>query len=184
MRIIAGSLKGRRLRSPTWSGVRPTSDRLRETLFNVLGDRVRGARVLDGYAGTGALGLEALSRGAGEVVFIERDPRAEALIRRNIDHCGVAAGYGIIRGALPAALRRAGSLGRFDLILLDPPYDGDGLSAVLAGLCRHLAPDGLLVLERAKRGDVRQVPGLTNVRTVRSGDSALDFYQRVEPLST
>ncbi len=177
MRIIAGSLKGRRLQSPTWSGLRPTSDRLRETLFNILGDRVRGARVLDGYAGTGALGLEALSRGAAEVVFVERDRRAETLIRRNLDRCEIETGYGIIRGALPAVLRRGRSLGRFDLILLDPPYDADGLNAVLAGLREHLAPDGLLVLERATRSDVRQVRELTKTRTVRSGDSALDFYQ-------
>ena len=76
MRIIAGTLKGRRLEAPAWDGLRPTSDKLRETLFNVLAPRTRGARVLDGYAGTGALGIEALSRGAAEVVFVDSDPRA------------------------------------------------------------------------------------------------------------
>ncbi len=89
IRIIAGTLKGRRLESPDWPGLRPTSDKLRETLFNVLGAAVVGARVLDGYAGTGAVGIEALSRGAAHVTFVERDPRAAALIE-----------------AQPAALRR------------------------------------------------------------------------------
>src|SRR3954447_26224045 len=93
MRIIAGSLKGRRLESPAWEGLRPTSDKLRETLFNVLAPRTPGARVLDGYAGTGALGIEALSRGAAHVVFVERDRRACALIRQNLERCGIGGGY-------------------------------------------------------------------------------------------
>src|SRR5690348_2883385 len=89
MRIIAGSLKGRRLKTPTWAGLRPTSDKLRETLFNILAPRVAGARVLDGYAGTGALGIEALSRGAASVTFVERDRRAQGLIEENLARCGV-----------------------------------------------------------------------------------------------
>ena len=90
MRVIAGSLKGRRLKAPAWEGLRPTSDTLRETLFNVLAPRVGGARVLDGFAGTGALGIEALSRGAAHATFIERDRRAQALIAENLAHCGIA----------------------------------------------------------------------------------------------
>jgi 16S rRNA (guanine966-N2)-methyltransferase len=90
MRIIAGSLKGRRLDAPDWHGLRPTSDKLRETLFNVLAPRIEGARLLDGYAGTGAVGIEALSRGAGHVTFVERDPRALKLIEANLERCGVA----------------------------------------------------------------------------------------------
>ena len=82
MRIIAGSLKGRRLKVPDWDGVRPTSDKLRETLFNVLGPGVQGARVLDGYAGTGAVGIEALSRGAAHVTFVDADRRATGLVER------------------------------------------------------------------------------------------------------
>ena len=84
MRIIAGTLKGRRLETPDWEGLRPTSDRLRETLFNVLAPRIGGAHVLDGYAGTGAIGIEALSRGAAHVTFVEQDPRAQRLIERNL----------------------------------------------------------------------------------------------------
>src|SRR5262245_14937471 len=91
MRIVAGTLKGRTLKGPTGPGLRPTSDGLRETLFNVLGDQVDGVRVLDGFAGTGAVGLEALSRGAATVTFVEKDRRALELIRRNIEACGVSA---------------------------------------------------------------------------------------------
>jgi 16S rRNA (guanine966-N2)-methyltransferase len=92
VRVIAGSLKGRQLKPPTWAGLRPTSDRLRETLFNVLSSRVVGARVLDGYAGTGALGIEALSRGAAHVTFVESDRRAQALVAENLARCGVQTG--------------------------------------------------------------------------------------------
>src|SRR4051794_9334887 len=95
IRIIAGSLKGRRLQVPGWDGLRPTSDKLRETLFNIVGRRVAGARVIDAYAGTGALGIEALSRGARSVTFIECDRRAHALIAGNLARCGVTAGYAI-----------------------------------------------------------------------------------------
>lgn len=125
MRIIAGRLKNRRLESPTWQGLRPTSEQLRETLFNVLGGRVEGARVLDAFAGTGALGLEALSRGAREVVFVEQDRRAQALIAANVDRCGAAAGCAIIRAAVTpglTALRDRAGFVPFDIILLDPPY--------------------------------------------------------------
>src|SRR5688572_32354852 len=89
LRVIAGSFKGRRLESPRWDGLRPTSDKLRETLFNVLAPRVAGARVLDAFAGTGAVGIEAMSRGAAHVTFVERDRRAQALIDANLARCGV-----------------------------------------------------------------------------------------------
>ena len=88
MRVIAGELKGRRLKTPKWEGLRPTSDKLRETLFNVVAQRVAGARVLDMYAGTGAIGIEALSRGAAHVTFIDFDARALKLIAENLRHCG------------------------------------------------------------------------------------------------
>ena len=107
MRVIAGSLKGRRLKSPDWEGLRPTSDKLRETLFNILAPRIAGARVVDVYAGTGALGIEALSRGALDVTFVEQDRRAQALIAENLAHCGVATGYTILRSDALRARRVA-----------------------------------------------------------------------------
>src|SRR5262245_16186827 len=93
MRIIAGHFKGRRLKAPAWEGLGPTSDRLRQTLLNVLAPRLAGAGVIDGFAGTGAVGIEALSRGAAHVLFIEQDRRAAALIASNLALCGVKQGY-------------------------------------------------------------------------------------------
>src|SRR6266566_6137138 len=122
MRVIAGSLRGRRLATPTWEGLRPTSDKLRETLFNILAPRIAGARVLDGYAGTGAIGIEAISRGAARVTFVERDRRAQALIAENLAHCGVTDGYVIIRASVARAIDdRHGD--PFDIMIFDPPYD-------------------------------------------------------------
>ena len=106
LRIIAGSLKGRRLLTPKWDGLRPTSDKLRETLFNILALRVEDARVLDAYAGTGAIGIEALSRGAAHVTFVDHDPRALKLIGENLTLCGVSDRYVIIRARLSSKFRR------------------------------------------------------------------------------
>lgn len=177
MRIIAGSLKGRRLRTPDWEGLRPTSDRLRETLFNILADRVPGAVVLDGYAGTGAVGIEALSRGASEVVFVERDRRAAALIAENLRHCGVAGGYDIIRADIGRVNRPDGSR-PFDVILLDPPYAESDLPCCVTRAARWLAAGGVLVLEHARRrASPPSAGGLILTRVVQSGDSALSFYR-------
>jgi 16S rRNA (guanine(966)-N(2))-methyltransferase RsmD len=174
MRVIAGALKGRRLQSPKWSGLRPTSDRLRETLFNILGASVTGARVLDGYAGTGAIGIEALSRGAREVIFVERDRRAAALIEENLARCGVSDGSVIIR----AEFARADVPRDVDLIVLDPPYD-EPASAALEAAGPLAAPAGLVVLEHARRQAPPDCAGpLHRRRTVVAGDSALSFYDR------
>src|ERR1043166_7793979 len=153
MRIIAGSLKGRRLKAPTWDGLRPTSDKLRETLFNILASRpggVAGARLLDGFAGTGAIGIEAISRGAAHVTFVERDRRAQALIAENLGHCAIADGYAIIRASADRAfadLARASSV--FDIVVLDPPYEQSADPTSGAGSI--VAPGGVLVLEHARR---------------------------------
>ncbi len=177
MRIIAGSLKGRRLRTPSWEGLRPTSDRLRETLFDILADRIPGAAVLDGYAGTGAVGIEAISRGASAVVFVERDRRAAALVAENLRHCGILKGYDIIPADIGRVNRPDGSQ-PFDVILLDPPYAETDLVGCVARAATWLAAGGVLVLEHARR---RTSPpgagGLILTRVVRSGDSALSFYR-------
>jgi 16S rRNA (guanine(966)-N(2))-methyltransferase RsmD len=176
VRVIAGRLKGRRLAGPTWDGLRPTSDRLRETLFNVLGARVTGARVLDGFAGTGAVGVEAISRGAAHVTFVERDPRALALIARNLAGCGVTSGYTVVGSTFDAAAP-ALARDRFDLVWLDPPYDAPGLGATLDLAAAWVAPGGLLVLEHAaRRPATAQAGSLACVRRIAAGDSALAFY--------
>ena len=179
MRIIAGTLKGRRLQSPTWEGLRPTSDRLRETLFNVLAPRIQGARVLDGYAGTGALGIEALSRGAAHVTFVESASKAQTLIAQNLAACGIETGYTMARATAERAFEtmvESPAFAPFDLILLDPPYDLLP-ERVLQGVDRLLAPGGWVVLEHARRVPVpERHEQLVLTRDLRSGDSALAFY--------
>lgn len=178
MRIIAGEFKGRRLKAPTWEGLRPTSDKLRETLFNVLAPRIGGARVLDVFAGTGAVGLEALSRGAQRAVFIESDRRAVALIQANVELCGAAKRCAIIRGAAEHVLHNAIDGDPFDLIMLDPPYEHPLLGAAVGAAMQHLATDGLLVLEHASRRPVPDAASARPFRTIRSGDSALTMFER------
>ena len=180
MRIIAGTLKGRRLKTPGWDGVRPTSDKLRETLFNILAPRMAGARCADVYAGTGAVGIEAVSRGAAHVTFVERDSRASALITANLVMCGVERGYTIECGDAAAVLRRLPESDPFDLVLLDPPYDADPemLADTLRAAARLTAAEGLIVLERASRREPVIPDGLDRVRDVVAGDSALTFLRR------
>ena len=178
MRVIAGSFKGRRLKAPTWEGLRPTSDKLRETLFNVLAPRVVGARVLDGFAGTGAIGIEARSRGAAHVTFIEKDRRAAALIEKNVALCGIDTGFQIERGDVAAVLRRMPTDALFDVIVLDPPYDAAGIEATLDAASARLARGGLLVLERATRREPDVPASLIQIRHVKSGDSTLTFLER------
>jgi 16S rRNA (guanine(966)-N(2))-methyltransferase RsmD len=176
MRVIAGRYKGRRLKAPTWEGLRPTSDKLRETLFNILAPRIAGARVFDGYAGTGAVGIEALSRGAAHVTFVEQDRRARALIEENLAGCGVERDYTIRGGDVAAALAHDGA-GAYDVILLDPPYDSSPIGALDAA-AHVLAPGGLIVLERATRRNPEPPSTLERVRDVKSGDSTLTFLRK------
>ena len=174
MRVIAGSLKGRRLVAPSGSDVRPTSDALRETLFNVLGDAVAGARVLDAFAGTGALGIEAVSRGAAHVTFIERDARAIRALTENVRACGIAEACAIIRDDFLRATVTAAS---FDLVLIDPPYDLSVMADVVARGAEWLAANGELVLEHSRRRASPEAAGsLRRSRTLTAGDSALSFY--------
>ena len=180
MRIIGGAFKGRRLPSPTWPGLRPTGDRLRETLFNVLGDTVADADVLDGCAGTGALGLEALSRGAAGVTFVDEDARAVALIEANLERCRAAGRGTVVRGSLPGVLDVVAAT--FDIVLLDPPYDYDDRSIgdILSAVGRRTAAGGQVVVERTRRAGIVAVKPLIHVRRVRAGSSILDFHVRAE----
>lgn len=179
MRVIAGTLKGRRLGAPTWEGLRPTADRLRETLFNVLAPRVPGARVLDVCAGTGALGIEALSRGASFVGFVESDRRAQALIAANLAACGIRDACAIIHAPAPQAyhtIRSSPSFVPFAIILIDPPY-GQPAETALEGVDKLLAPGGVVVFEHARRSSSPDAAGrLRRTRDLVSGDSALAFY--------
>ena len=178
MRVIAGAFKGRRLAAPTWPGLRPTSDRLKESVFAILAPVLDGARVLDGFAGSGALGIEALSRGASSVVFVEQDGRAAGLIARNLAHCRITDGYVMIRGEFTRALRQLPADRRFDLALLDPPYDLADLAPVVEAAAGRMAPGGVLVLEHASRREAPAGAGaFAAVRQVKAGDSTVTFYR-------
>ena len=182
MRVIAGRYKGRRLQSPSWAGLRPTSDRLKESLFAILTAVLEGALVLDGFAGSGALGIEALSRGAAEVTFIDADRRAMALVGANLAHCGITDGYAMIRDEFAGALAHLPADRRFDLAVLDPPYDDADLDGVVQAAAARLTEDGTLVLEHATRRAVPLAAGeLALVRRVTAGDNALAIYRRATP---
>ena len=164
------------MQSPPGRDVRPTSDRLRETLFNVLGDLVVDARVVDAFAGTGALGLEACSRGAVGVTFIERDPQALRTLQENIRQCAVEDACVIIRDDFLNARVAGASAG---LILIDPPYDIASLDDVVRRGETWMTEGGRLVLEHSKRRASPEGAGsLRRTRILISGDSALSFYER------
>jgi len=180
MRVIAGTFRGRRLKAPDWQGLRPTSDRLRETLFNILAPRIEGARVLDGYAGTGAVGIEALSRGAAHVTFVEQDRRASALIAANLQALGVTNRYAIIRAGFVGATRQLSE--GFQVIFLDPPYGAAQLDEALAAAAHLVTGDTVLIVEHAARDAAPEATaGLVRTRELRQGDSALAFYECSTP---
>jgi 16S rRNA (guanine(966)-N(2))-methyltransferase RsmD len=182
LRIIAGTLRGRRLRIPQSSAVRPTAERVREALFSILGDRVVEARVLELYCGSGALGFEALSRGAREIVFVDSSPAVIRLLLDNAARLGVEARIHAVRGAARELVQRGGVPGRFDLVLADPPY-ADEESRLLPALRAAgglLSDGGWLVLERETTVSPveRPDPGLRRFRSARYGRTSLDFYER------
>ncbi len=170
MRIIAGEHKGARIFPPPGRDTRPTSDRVRENVFNIVAPWVEDARVLDLYAGSGAMGLEALSRGAATAVFVENDSGAVRAIERNLDKLRLH-GATVVRLEATVALVQEASSGRkYDLVLLDPPYSMTDFAALGRYLPTVLADDGLLVLETAARVEP-ELPDLS-VRTTRKYGSA------------
>jgi 16S rRNA (guanine966-N2)-methyltransferase len=176
LRIIAGTLRGRTLTAPP-SGVRPTSDRVRESLFSRLGD-VEGCRVLDLFAGSGALGIEALSRGAESLVAVDRAGRSVAAIERNLERLGVDDQARVMRSEARGALKRLAAAGeRFDLVFLDPPYDADAVVPALSALVESgvLGSEATVVVETAKRHPLEPVDGLV-LRDQRTyGDTVLSW---------
>jgi 16S rRNA (guanine(966)-N(2))-methyltransferase RsmD len=182
MRIIGGTLRSRRLDAPAGLATRPTSDRLRETLFNVLAPRIEGARFLDLFAGSGAVGLEAHSRGAAHVDFVDRSAPALAVLRKNLARLAIASGVTVHAGSVEPILRRFRSDAPFDLIFLDPPYDAavaykatlDLLGGPLTSL---LAPEALVIAEHRKKEKLEDRYGsLERTRLLQQGDAALSFY--------
>lgn len=184
MRIIAGVFKGRRL-APVKGRTRPTAAKVREAVFNILGPAAVGVRVLDLFAGTGALGIEALSRGATAAVFVEDHPEAVKALRRNLEDLGLQDQTRVWALPVTAALKKLAAQGeRFGLALLDPPYGGGAAAAALQALAalNLLLPGASVVVEHSRRDTLPEENGhlrLTQVR--RYGDSQVAFYQADEP---
>jgi 16S rRNA (guanine(966)-N(2))-methyltransferase RsmD len=185
MRIIAGKYRGRKLKSPPSLKTRPTSDRLRETLFNILAPRIEGARFLDLCAGSGAVGIEGLSRGAAHVTFVDRSRKMYALIETNLDLLNVSDGETevVSREALDFLSRNVKQEAElFDLIFFDPPYAMDYeevLDYIGENAAGLLAQDGVIVVEHHKKKDLpKGFNEWQRYRVVRQGDSCLSLYQR------
>jgi 16S rRNA (guanine966-N2)-methyltransferase len=191
MRIIAGTFRSRTLDAPAGLGTRPTSDRLRETLFNVLAPRIAQAAFLDLYAGSGAVGLEALSRGAQSVVFVERAPVALKAMRANLTKLGLTSGFDIESGSASAYLRRTPNKAEgFDIVFLDPPYDAvEEYAASLGQLGKAqtglLATGSVVIAEHRRRERLEARYGsLLRTRLLEQGDAALSFYAVSETAGT
>lgn len=187
MRIIAGLYRGRNLKSPPSIEVRPTSDRLRETLFNILQTRIAGVRFLDLCAGTGAIGIEALSRGASFVTFVDRSRKSCGLVEANLKLCGVAEEqFEVVMSEAAEFVRRraarGGEIEPWDVIYYDPPYSSDYfpvLEAFGSDDAHLLAEGGIVIAEHHTRTPLAETVGsLRRWRTTKQGDNSLSFYER------
>lgn len=178
MRVIAGAQKGRRLAGPKGHDLRPTADRVKEALFSIIGARLVDARFLDLYAGTGSVGIEALSRGAGHVAFVESNPTTLQLLRMNLDRCGLA-GRGEVHACPAATFLEEADPDTFDIIFADPPYSTDGGTQVLQLLdhTQRVAQDSMVILEHSTKLTPPSVSGrLSRRRQYRYGDTSLSIY--------
>ncbi len=175
MRVIAGRYRSRKLKSVPGMAVRPTPDRLRETLFNVLASRIPGKVFLDAYAGSGAVGIEALSRGAKQVILIERKPAAVAVIRENLASLAITGGVTVVRGSASVLLPNYPA----DIAFIDPPYDQ--LSEYAGALLALSATEcSIAIAQHASRVNLEERYGaLTKTRVLKQGDNSLTFYERL-----
>lgn len=187
MRVIAGHFRSRVLSAPPGLDTRPTSDRLRETLFNVLAPRISGAAFLDLYAGSGAVGIEAISRGASRVAFVERDPAAARVLRGNLESLHISEGFRVHAGSVKTFLqKRAADAGPKpdpnDIVFLDPPYDAadeyaSTLNLLGGSTAAHIAPDAVVIAEHRRKTTLEESYGtLRRTRLLEQGDAALSFY--------
>jgi len=186
MRIIAGTFRSRQLKSMKGMAMRPTSDKLRETLFNVLGELVVDARFMDLFAGTGAVGIEALSRGAREAIFVEKHPPAASLIKKNLESLEIRKGASVLKSDALQALKQiaqepVAASSRIDILFLDPPYaEKEQYGNVLSflGGANLLAENAVVIAEHQRALDLPETFGkLGRVRVLRQGDAALTFFR-------
>jgi 16S rRNA (guanine966-N2)-methyltransferase len=182
MRIISGKFKSRQLKGTPPPGLRPTSDKLRETLFNVLGPAVDGSSFLDACAGMGGVGIEAISRGANSVCFVDTSRKATAIIRDNLAALKIDGGFRILEMELRKALAVFEGATSFDIAFLDPPYDREDLYTMALesfGSRPLLKDEGILVMEHSKRQEPPESAGfLRRYRLLTQGDSCLSFYRK------
>jgi 16S rRNA (guanine(966)-N(2))-methyltransferase RsmD len=178
VRVISGRFKSRRLKGTPPAGILPTSDKLKETVFNILGPRVEGATFLDGCAGMGGIGIEAISRGAARVYFVEQSRKGCDIIRENLSSLGVQEDFEILQMDLVKALGHIEV--PLDIAFLDPPYEREDIyEACLTrfGSAPLLSPGGCLIIEHSKRKDLPAAAGtLRKIRSLVQGDAALAFY--------
>jgi 16S rRNA (guanine966-N2)-methyltransferase len=175
VRIAGGTARGVPLVEPRGVRLRPTSGLVREAIFNILGARVDDARVLDLYAGTGALGIEALSRGAAHATFVEGEAACVQAISQSLARAGFTDAATVLRGRLPAALKSVA--GPFDIVLMDPPYNDPDAESVLLQVAQLVAENGAVVYEHASRYNPPERPSGLNLTERRVyGDSAVAFY--------
>lgn len=175
VRIISGDFGGRKILAPDGITTHPMGERIRNALFNIIGDEIEGARVLDAFAGTGAIGLEAISRGASEVIFVERDRTAVQSLRKNIETLGLNNKTTVAAGDIKN-WHVAHENELFDIIFCDPPFGDQQLSTVSL-LFRHLKPDALMVLSQPGRGESLPANGVVVVDNRSYGNAALTFYR-------
>ncbi len=179
MRIIGGESKGKRLDTPKGQALRPTSDRVKESIFNILGEVVKGKVILDLFAGTGNLGIEALSRGAKRALFVERAREATRLIKSNLSQCGMAGMSEIIPKDVIRAIGILHQRGEtFDLILMDPPYEKGLIEKTLWKLQSHRIyhDESILVIEHDRREPLPKNPdGWNLIRQRKIGDTLISF---------
>jgi 16S rRNA (guanine(966)-N(2))-methyltransferase RsmD len=182
MRIIGGRVKSRRLLGPKGLAIRPTSDKVREALFDILGERIAGANFLDLYAGTGSVAIEALSRGAASAVLVEQNPRAIQLIKDNLTRCGLRKQARVIPSSVSRALPRLAAGAGFDIIFVDPPYRSRLVQETLSGLVEHdmLQPHTLVIVEHRHQNESSpRVGKLRRYRESKYGQTSLSFYQLI-----
>ncbi len=180
MRVIAGELRGRRIEVPKRSDIRPTYDRVRESVFSIIGPRMEGARVLDLFAGTGSLGIESLSRGARSATFVERDRDVARVLAANIERLGLKPRSSVLRQAVAGFLKGGSSAVRFDVVFADPPYDSGLAERTLEmlGSWDGLCAGSLVVVEHRVGTELPTARGrLVGVRRERYGTIEVEFFE-------
>jgi 16S rRNA (guanine966-N2)-methyltransferase len=187
MRVISGKYRGRRLKGPEGLELRPTGDRLKESLFNILGRDISGAIMLDVFSGTGAIGIEGLSRGAREAVFIENAATGQRLIRKNLELCGIHIGYRILQQDAFTALRFLARQGfKANIVFFDPPYDWKPYSDLLEIVFKKellMQPSRVVIEHHRKAALPESGDGYRRSRLAGQGDHCLSFYEELTEAS-